>query len=648
MQMKPTPDNAHSTQSDFPVKRGIVILITLWSVVAIIFAVNSYYLVGKSIDAQVHAKSVEAFNKDQSFRFWGTMHGGVYVPQTEETPPNPYLTNVKERDITTPGGQRLTLMNPAYMIRQLNENFSTLYGVKGHITSLKPLRPENGPDEWERQALLKLEQGSTEVYTITDLDGEKHARFMRPMHTTEGCLKCHAHQGYKVGDVRGGVSIAIPMGRFIEDGNQHMIESVVFILILWIFGVTLILFGGNMLIKNFRARDALAHSLRTAKQEAETANHAKTIFLANMSHEIRTPLNGIVGMLQLFRTTPMSPEQGEFIDAATSSSERLTSLLANILDLSMAETGVLELRNEPFRVDTLLQQTGQLFEAICQQSDLKICFDVAPETPTLMGDPIRLQQVITNLVGNAIKFTDSGSVCVTAAPLSPIREGQCRMFFQVEDTGRGIPDDQLGNMFKPFSQMDSGYMRGYQGAGLGLSICKRLLKIMGGNLAMSSAPGEGTTVSFSLSFDIAPTQPKRQSVSNKPQEYHHLGLNILLAEDDRVSAMVAEKLLAKLGCEVHTAENGQLALDLLRDNEYDAAIIDIQMPVMDGIETTRAIRNGDAGDDRRDIPIIALTAFALRDDRERIFEAGVSDYITKPLDMAMLITVLSRYAEKKR
>jgi signal transduction histidine kinase/CheY-like chemotaxis protein len=628
-----------------PVKRWTFLILVCWTCVSIFFVEYTFHLLEESTLAQVRTKAQEAFNKDQSFRFWATMHGGVYVPITEKTPANKYLSQVEERDITTPSGRELTLMNPAYMVRQLNESFGSLYGAQGHITSLNPLRPENAPDEWERAALLQFENGADEVYAIQNTGGERFARLMQPMQVTRGCLKCHAHQGYKFGDVRGGVSVSVPMAPFLAAQADLKFKSGLVVSGLWFFGVCLVLFGSSLLARNFRERDILTRNLETAKTNAESANSAKSVFLANMSHEIRTPLNGIMGMLQLFKSTPLTAEQSEYVDAALQSSQRLTFLLSDILDLSMIEKGVLTFRHEPVEIASLVDSIRNLFTVAAKQAGIDLVLSVDPDVPQrIMSDPTRLQQLLTNLVGNAIKFTPKGSVRLSIHNLKPSPSGQCRLLFVVGDTGEGIPDDKISHIFSPFAQASEGYTRNYQGAGLGLAICSRLVDAIGGSISVSSQLGQGTDVYCSLTFDLVPGDPVAipDTRSDDTQPYYDMA--ILLAEDDQVSRMVAERLLSKSGCHVTCARDGREALDILKGDHFDLVVMDIQMPVMNGLESTRAIRNGEAGEWCRGIPIIAMTAYAMDSDRKRFNEAGMDDYIPKPVDNETLLETLRKYS----
>lgn len=395
-------------------------------------------------------------------------------------------------------------------------------------------------------------------------------------------------------------------------------------------------------------RKEIEEELLRAKNAADAATRAKSEFLANMSHEIRTPLNGVMGMLQLMQMTGLDQEQEEYADTAIESCKRLVRLLTDILDISRIEARMLSISYAPMDVAEVLSQTSGLFSPIAREGGVELRVLVDPGIPgRVFGDAARLQQVLSNLVGNALKFTHAGSVSVGAAGLSPLRDGQCRILFSVADTGIGIPDEKLGSLFQPFTQVSEGFTRNYQGAGLGLSICKRLVDLMGGNISVVSESGVGTTVYFSLHFRIdelgTDAVPVRDSLAPPALQ----GLRVLLAEDDRFSAVLAEKLLAKHGALVQVVEGGQQALDATRGNAFDIILMDIQMPGMDGIEATHAIRDGKGGSRAKGVPIIAMTAYAMGGDRDRFLAAGMDGYVSKPFEIDDLLRTIEHIVHRK-
>ena len=389
-----------------------------------------------------------------------------------------------------------------------------------------------------------------------------------------------------------------------------------------------------------------AEALHQAKVKAEGANRAKSEFLANMSHEIRTPLNGIMGMLQLMQTTSLDEEQGEYAQIAISVCQRLTRLIADILDLSRIEAGKLTIRNDPFDLHDVVDQVRNLFAPSAKQANLDFTCNLAPTVPRrVRGDAVRLQQVLTNLIGNALKFTPAGRVTVLSSSAFTTDKNRILVRFSIEDTGIGIPPEKLEALFKPFSQASEGYTRQYQGAGLGLAICKTLVELMGGDIFLASEPEVGTTVRVSLGFDLdvdAEPQP-RADTTRKDETSSASGLRILVVDDDQVSRISMERQLQKLGCAVHTAEDGSQALDALRAQPFDLVLLDVQMPIMDGVACARAIRRGEAGADRMSTPLVALTAYAMTGDQDRFLEAGMDDYLAKPVNMTLVASLLRKF-----
>ncbi|WP_428564712.1 MAG: PAS domain-containing protein [Solidesulfovibrio sp. DCME] len=384
--------------------------------------------------------------------------------------------------------------------------------------------------------------------------------------------------------------------------------------------------------------------LLAAKEAAEAANRAKSEFLANMSHEIRTPLNGILGMLQLLQTTALDAEQQDYLFDAIKSSHRLTQLLADILDLAKIEAGKLTRQESLFEVAQLRQSVLDVFALAAQHQGLRLeCTIDQAMPPWLVGDETRLRQILFNLVGNAIKFTPHGRVAVDMLPLPSHRPGILPVLLTVSDTGIGIPDDQLKAVFEPFTQIEGTYTRRFQGAGLGLSIVRKLLHLLGGELAIESRVGSGTTMYCSLPLKL-PEAAQGHAAPAPPAVRHDAGhgLKLLLVEDEDVNLLASRRLLEKSGNSVVTAKDGQEALHHLAAQPFDLILMDVQMPVMDGVTATKAIRQGTAGRDKAHIPILAMTAYAMSGDREKLLAAGMDGYVPKPVDMAALQAEIDR------
>ncbi|MEF2229426.1 MAG: ATP-binding protein [Pseudodesulfovibrio sp.] len=383
--------------------------------------------------------------------------------------------------------------------------------------------------------------------------------------------------------------------------------------------------------------------LRRQKMMAESANQAKSSFLANMSHELRTPLNGIIGMHQLLRTTPLNEEQGNYVSLAIQSSRRLTNLLGDILDLAKIETGNMLMEEKSFSLRDSLESIQDLFGLSCRQKGLRLSWEVADAVPErLAGDPLRFSQIMNNLVGNAIKFTEEGEVRVEAYPLPADSPGRFRVLFSVADTGIGIAPESIAGLFETFRQADEGYKRSYQGAGLGLSIVHRLVTLMGGHMAVDSEPGAGTTIYFCLTFRTEEGMRAGDAAVPAVLRDGQPPRAILLVEDDMVNRLAIKSILEKEGYRITAVENGLEALRELESRPYALVLMDIQLPVMDGVEATRAIRAGRAGAGNVGIPIVALTAYAMSGDREGFLAAGMDDYLAKPVEVGILGATISR------
>ncbi|MEO5349883.1 MAG: response regulator [Magnetococcus sp. YQC-3] len=902
-------------------------------------AISLHHSINDEIDHTMYISSKLAdFNisKDLAFRHWATRHGGVYVPVDERTPPNQHLAHLPERDITTPSGKQLTLMNPAYMLRQIMDEHSDLYGTRGKITSLKPLNPANAPDPWEEKALRRLESGEEEA--VMEVVGEgldASLRLLRPMMTKKGCLKCHEHQGYKEGDMRGGISVKLPLRSFREAEAiqiRHLIivhllflSSIIFLIALYyrlslarerilsasldneerlrlthtnaleaiitidenglvedfnpsaekLFGYAReVILGKDIadfimpqemrkahkdaLLRHSREKSSLADmqrkmelhglcadgrkinlevsliglhlrgkryftafirdvterkqlltSLEETLQVAESANRLKGEFLANMSHEIRTPMNTIIGMTDLTLTVPLSvEEQRRNLEIVLQSSQTLLGLINNILDFSKMDAGMITMERIVFDLFGQMENVCNTLAIKAHQKGLELYCHIAPQVPaTLVGDPLRLGQVLTNLVNNAIKFTEEGEVVVRVELVLPSApDGQPQpaaeevmLHFAVADTGIGIPAEKISLIFDRFTQVDGSVTRKYGGTGLGLTISKHLVSLMGGEIGLQSTVGQGSLFHFSARFAVA--QRTRSGTTGQEGEERQAapaadrlpGMRVLLADSHATGRMVVREILLSAGVEVeeavdpaamlrkrdaaraegrpfdlllldhglldmvpsppaelaqpggereklilllpshvslesfaaiawlqgaraarkpvfkfrllktirqilgcdsaagaapadrcvavrqgaplaillvedsvdnqklavtilaragHTvtiANHGLEALAHLREKAYDLVLMDLQMPEMDGMETTRQIRTADPGviaDPR--LPIIAVTAKSTGDEERQCLEVGMDGYLRKPYRSQELLSIIEKIVLKRR
>ena len=573
-------------------------------------------------------------------RDWNANNGGVWVREPPGCPANPWLPE-KERTLRAEGGTTLVKVNPAYMTRQIAESFtSTLASFR--ISSLSPKRPENRADQWETGALLSFEKDRHELFDlVSDKEGMRY-RYMAALPAKESCIQCH--QDKKVGDVLGGISVSISAEPLFAAATERKRTTGLAFGIIGIIGMVGI--GGA------------TFQINRKKELAEAANRTKSAFLANMTHDMRTPLTGILGMTELLERETQDSRHRYLLANLRKATDSLLTVVDGIMRYSLLEADRQPTCCAPFSLRAELGACIAVLRPACASRDIRLSLvtdDTVPDR--LVGDGFRLRQALGNLLGNAVKFTEKGSVTlrVTRAE-SQAPEGRCALSFQVIDTGRGIPTDEQERIFESFEQgsgvRDSGDQH-ETGVGLGLAIARNIARRFGGDLTLSSTPGMGSVFTLTALFRLAadsdglpetpaspcPASPSPLAQPDRPAETGTSG-RLVVAEDTAVTALFLSEALTQAGYAAHMASSGEDALYLIRKLQPDAVLLDMHLPDMTGLDIAGQIRSGELGV-APETPILVLTATLDPGDEQAFRRMGINRWLLKPVQAGKLASVVA-------
>ena len=589
-----------------------------------------------------NARLVEEITLDQAARYSQTLmeFRTIYTSEVVNTAQKNGLVithDYQERENAIPLPATLSMLLGEAIGRHRDGAKSRLYSA--YPFPWRENRVENDTFAAAAWQALRKDPGRP-YFRFEESEGRYWLRYATADRMRPSCVGCHnthpesPKTDWTTNDVRGVLEVVLPhnIGRELASLNRQ--RTLILLAVL----TALATLGLGLVIQKARRTEVeLEQRVEERTHELERANRAKSDFLANVSHEIRTPMNGILGMSDLLLQGELSDDERQRQTRIVYTSARaLLEVINDLLDVSKIEAGKLSIQPAPFNLPRMLQECVELFEPQADAKGLDFGAYIDDEIPRwISADRGRLRQVLINLLGNALKFTEKGSVRLEVTQETSLR-GEILGRFMIHDTGIGISAEHIGDLFTPFHQVDTSSSRRHGGTGLGLAICDRLVQLMGGTMDVQSTAGRGS--SFFFVIPLEPTEPPETRNEDLPTAAPSL---ILLVEDNPVNQMVTSRLLTDLGHEVDVAANGQKALEAIQEKAYDLVLMDCQMPILDGYEATRSIR--DSG--KSDLPIVALSAHAMKGDRERCLEAGMNDHLAKPVDREELAVMLNRWLD---
>ncbi|MEE8403464.1 MAG: ATP-binding protein [Candidatus Hydrothermarchaeaceae archaeon] len=474
-------------------ERYIWTLAVIWTVIVAASLVWNVTHMNQNTLEEARIQARVAYDKDVIYRYWNAEHGGVYVPVTEETQPSPYMSHLSERDITTPSGRTLTLVNHAYMARQVHELEAERYGARGHLTSLNPIRPKNAPDPWETEALQAFERGETEVSSVEKIEGEEYMRLMRPLITEKVCLNCHSVQGYQEGDIRGGISVSIHMAPMWAAARMHTRMMALGHGLLWLVGLGGLFLGRRRLRRSEGERRQAEEELKKAYGDLKTLDDLKSNIITNVRHELRTPITIANDSLELLKEETTGVERNRLIAVARDALLKQDMIVDNLVNAAVMEKRKFELKLEPLDMAQMIPSVIDEFKPVATRKKITVESKIGEGLPRVSADYHEMEYVLRNIFDNALKFTGKGGKITVDA-----REETGMVEICVADTGIGIAKEHHEKIFEHFYQIDSGAMRRYSGTGMGLPVAKGVVEAHGGKIWVESEPGKGSKFCFTL------------------------------------------------------------------------------------------------------------------------------------------------------
>ena len=581
------------------------------------------------------------WNKDQAFRRWATRHGGLYVKPNERTPPNPYLQHLPDRDVETTDGLKLTLMNPAYMMSQMTKEFESMYGIKGKITGQILLNPANKADPWQLKALKQFDKGLKEVSEQANIDGQPFIRLMRPMVMKKGCVLCHGHLGFKVGDIRGGVSISIPLTPYFEAARESKTSLIFTHSIVWSIGMLTI---GLVSWRGYRREREKRHTEEERQKMQEKLRHTQKleslgVLAGGIAHDFNNILTGILGNseLALDDLSPASPAH-DFIEEIQKGAKRAAELSHQMLAYSGKGKFVIE----NIDVNEIIKDVTHMLEVSISKRHV-IKNDLTANLPFVDVDITQIRQVIMNLIINASEAIgeNNGVICVSTSTVECGGEG-CQtwksmvlddvlpvgeyILIEVTDTGVGMDKNTIKKIFDPF------FTTKFTGRGLGMSAILGIIRGHKGAINVESEPGKGTK--FTVFLPASRETSSTEKLDSKETEAPWQGTGTVLVVDDEETVRgVAKSMLGKMGFKVIMAADGKEAVEILRDrsNEIDYIILDLTMPRMSGEECFLELRKI-----REDIPIVICSGYSEEETAKKFVDQRVNEFLQKPFRLKTL------------